>query len=608
MATVSTQSAGQRVAQGFSELGSSTEALYKFGKVVSSLFHIFTESLKLVPGAEGISAGFGAVEEKVNGALKVMGATHIIPTVGKWAAEGKKSLEGKTPEETANLKHEHNFHTAQRVFLLGAHSIETGLFVDKFTNKFFENPAFQVCNVSILEIVKNGFHVVASICGLGKAGMVLDRAYAQENAVEKKLTVWKNLTQQPVLEVPEGEDEDEKGTRLETNDLAKAANEEYTLAFQNGRIDELHEKNFVQFSAIYDLTIDEDNQKLAHQMGLLRAALADAQPLLNAAEAVYNARAADISAQDRILADNEEIPGEQQALIDAAQEIIDAAEDEKTAEEKAAARIAKAAAVAAKKVAEEALAEATAKKEQFSKGVAAVEAVAGREAVEAVEEVKSNRAIEDAYQQQQKIIEELNNEIKKLYIQVVNYDFETKIERTKQNILTLKEELETDANKAVGDKMTPEKLAETQAALTAAKKEYRVWESLSKSTAHRLDKVNHITNDGVKTMRAYKIEKYEARMQSIQQDKTKSWISIAADIAKILAIVMVTTVMIGSFFFPVLTAPAAVLLVSSLGLIGYSIALSKSLYNATAPQKARELSYSQYVEREKQKQLAKAIA
>lgn len=98
-------------------------------------------------------------------------------------------------------------------------------------------------------------------------------------------------------------------------------------------------------------------------------------------------------------------------------------------------------------------------------------------------------------------------------------------------------------------------------------------------------------NADAENIRKYKIEKYETQLADIKNTRTKNWVNIAAEVAKITMIVLGMSVVLLALTFPVLTVPAAVLVMSSLGLVANTLGLTKNLYEALNPNKTNKIEF-----------------
>lgn len=87
----------------------------------------------------------------------------------------------------------------------------------------------------------------------------------------------------------------------------------------------------------------------------------------------------------------------------------------------------------------------------------------------------------------------------------------------------------------------------------------------------------------------YKVEKYSTRKDNNAKSKTKSWISIASDVAKIAIVTISTlTIILAVLLFPQLAGPGATLFVAGLGLVASSAGLTKNIYREIGPKPVAE--------------------
>lgn len=100
--------------------------------------------------------------------------------------------------------------------------------------------------------------------------------------------------------------------------------------------------------------------------------------------------------------------------------------------------------------------------------------------------------------------------------------------------------------------------------------------------------IKAIDADNVKSLKDYKVEKYETRMKNNWKIHEKSWISIVVDVGKIVMISLGMFIAAMAATFPVLTLPATALVVTSLSLVSNAFGLTKNIYSVVAPKPVKE--------------------
>ncbi|NGX41776.1 MAG: hypothetical protein K940chlam7_00048 [Chlamydiae bacterium] len=91
----------------------------------------------------------------------------------------------------------------------------------------------------------------------------------------------------------------------------------------------------------------------------------------------------------------------------------------------------------------------------------------------------------------------------------------------------------------------------------------------------------------------YKTKKYAKRINNDNKTRTKSWISVSADIGKIVMVVLgITTTLLAATVCPVLAGPYALLILAALGLISASLGLAKPLYSVMGPKTVNEKEFA----------------
>jgi hypothetical protein len=150
--------AGINTAKVIGEISNATDTLKKAANVTADILTIVMDVLGLVPGAEdftGVKAGLGLLKDQLKTTKNVINATGIIGMGYDWGdPETRKSIT-KTWQKTAN-----------RATLTAALVLETIGFIDKYTSKFFIDPAASIGGIPIFDMVKNSLYAISAGFGI----------------------------------------------------------------------------------------------------------------------------------------------------------------------------------------------------------------------------------------------------------------------------------------------------------------------------------------------------------------------------------------------------------------------------------------------------------
>lgn len=155
-------SAGVYTAKAFGEISNGTDTFKKAASVAIDIMTIVLDILGFIPGVDGVSGfkeGLVLLRDQFKMTKVVINGTAIVGMCAEWCdPEGVKS----NTKNTAKL--------ANRVTMTVALAMEFVAFIDKFTAKFFSQPALCVGGtIPIFELVKNSIWVISAGFGVWAA-------------------------------------------------------------------------------------------------------------------------------------------------------------------------------------------------------------------------------------------------------------------------------------------------------------------------------------------------------------------------------------------------------------------------------------------------------
>lgn len=128
-------------------------------------------------------------------------------------------------------------------------------------------------------------------------------------------------------------------------------------------------------------------------------------------------------------------------------------------------------------------------------------------------------------------------------------------------------------------------LKETQSELTAAKAELAM---IKKLETYK----KAIVSGDIAKLADHKVEKYSTRVANSKKLQTKSWISIAVDVGKIVMISLGMLAMALNPILPFLSGTAASLVLCGMSAVSNALGLTKNLYADIAPKPVKEPVFS----------------
>jgi hypothetical protein len=284
------QAFGVKTAKVIGACAASTDALGRVVKVLIPGVEFTSKALRSVSGTAGVRSGLGLLRDQLKGTDAVIKATNIAERGKEWVDDGsRKGILKSTPK------------TISRISLTVSSVLDTVLFVDKVSTGFFSRAALSIGGkLPFLEVVKNGFVMIASIFGICHASRELKGAQKKIDIGSQRKIKWER---RKAALGDENQLREEFQSKLTAREAANASSEDdcnqkkidhlnkYITAVNNGKTEQLLDHKISKYSARLDngkivrkkswLSIAADISKLAMiTLGMLSVALSGVFPWL----------------------------------------------------------------------------------------------------------------------------------------------------------------------------------------------------------------------------------------------------------------------------------------------------------------------------------------
>lgn len=156
-----------------------TDTLNKTVKTAEQGVNLAKLIAELVPGGQGVATGLGLLSGQLKTTKSVINATNVFERGYEWGT-------GKTRDAILSRWQK----TANRIALTFAQFLETVSFVDKCTMGFFYQASLIICNLPILDVIKNCFYMTSAVFGLWYAGQDMSKALSTIHKAKEKKRQW----------------------------------------------------------------------------------------------------------------------------------------------------------------------------------------------------------------------------------------------------------------------------------------------------------------------------------------------------------------------------------------------------------------------------------